>query len=639
MWKNLFKTAMIFTVSVFLANCSKDYDDGKLWDEVNSLDKRVVDIENTLTSLNSDIATINRLAMTGNNGLSVSSVTQTAGGYVVTYNNGDSFTIPNTTDGRTPFIGPNDNWWIGTTDTGVMARGKDGETIYVRNGTWWVGNTDTGVKAAGTDGLTPYIGLYGHWWIGDKDTGIPAVGSSGGGDVTKDVPILGVDLFTDGRYYWTQTLNGVKTWLLDLKGKMMPVTGNDGHRPIIRVNMEGYWIYSIDEGVTWLFIYNSNGDRVRYSYSGCQCTTYFSLVKVIGRKLIIILVDGTVIVISLDGDEDGDDPAPEIPDPDPLPNPLPTVEDSLRVRLDMTGIQDPITGDWIRLYGTRDPQQNCWLALDGKPKYIWILNNSDESGQAQVKTDIVFTVDNSGSMSEEADAIARDIISWAQKLVASGLDVRFACVGYSVNGNINGAIDFCDANTLASYLNHASGTSRTMGFSGSNASTLQSAASSYQVSDECGAMAIRYADANLSFRNLANRIYVNFTDEPNQPGGKSDYSVEFFANQGNWSVNQGTVHTVYSDNNTTWTEQPLNYEYPWKISDYTGGTKFFTNGSFTGVSLDALPVSSALMNSYVIYFYIPESMLDGMPHDLKLSVLTADGHVHAERTFSVIFTR
>ncbi len=95
---------MIFTVSVFLANCSKDYDDGKLWDEVNSLDKRVVDIENTLTSLNSDIATINRLAMTGSNGLSVSSVTQTAGGYVVTYNNGDSFTIPNTTDGRTPFI-------------------------------------------------------------------------------------------------------------------------------------------------------------------------------------------------------------------------------------------------------------------------------------------------------------------------------------------------------------------------------------------------------------------------------------------------------------------------------------------------------------------------------------------------------
>ena len=29
-------------------------------------------------------------------------------------------------DGKTPFIGDNGNWWIGTTDTGVKANGKDG---------------------------------------------------------------------------------------------------------------------------------------------------------------------------------------------------------------------------------------------------------------------------------------------------------------------------------------------------------------------------------------------------------------------------------------------------------------------------------------------------------------------------------
>ena len=30
-------------------------------------------------------------------------------------------------DGKTPFVGENGNWWIGTTDTGVKAAGVDGE--------------------------------------------------------------------------------------------------------------------------------------------------------------------------------------------------------------------------------------------------------------------------------------------------------------------------------------------------------------------------------------------------------------------------------------------------------------------------------------------------------------------------------
>lgn len=34
--------------------------------------------------------------------------------------------IPNGEDGLTPFIGDNGNWWIGETDTGIKAAGKDG---------------------------------------------------------------------------------------------------------------------------------------------------------------------------------------------------------------------------------------------------------------------------------------------------------------------------------------------------------------------------------------------------------------------------------------------------------------------------------------------------------------------------------
>lgn len=61
--------------------------------------------------------------------------------------------------GITPHIGDNGNWFIGDTDTGVKASGKDGED--------------------GQDGLTPHIGNNGNWFIGDTDTGTKATGEDG----------------------------------------------------------------------------------------------------------------------------------------------------------------------------------------------------------------------------------------------------------------------------------------------------------------------------------------------------------------------------------------------------------------------------------------------------------------------------
>lgn len=107
-------------------------------------------------------------------------------------------------DGRTPSVGLNGNWWIGSMDTGVKAVGIDGRDgvdgkngadgkdgadgltpVIGENGNWWIGDTDTGVKAGGadgkdgTDGLTPTIGENGNWWIGDTDTGVKAAAADG----------------------------------------------------------------------------------------------------------------------------------------------------------------------------------------------------------------------------------------------------------------------------------------------------------------------------------------------------------------------------------------------------------------------------------------------------------------------------
>lgn len=105
-------------------------------------------------------------------------------------------------DGKTPYVGKNKNWWIGTTDTGVYAYGtigKDGLSAYDR----WLLDVEAG-KAIdnsgevwpktkkslddfftywkgkdGRLGLTPKIGNDGNWWLGETNTNIPAQGQDG----------------------------------------------------------------------------------------------------------------------------------------------------------------------------------------------------------------------------------------------------------------------------------------------------------------------------------------------------------------------------------------------------------------------------------------------------------------------------
>lgn len=84
-------------------------------------------------------------------------------------------------NGVTPHIGQNGNWFIGAEDTGVKAEGSNGmnglNPHIGENGNWFIGSIDTGIKAEGVDGVngvTPHIGENGNWFIGLTDTGISA---------------------------------------------------------------------------------------------------------------------------------------------------------------------------------------------------------------------------------------------------------------------------------------------------------------------------------------------------------------------------------------------------------------------------------------------------------------------------------
>jgi hypothetical protein len=60
--------------------------------------------------------------------------------------------------------------------------------------------------------------------------------------------------------------------------------------------------------------------------------------------------------------------------------------------------------------------------------------------------------------------------------------------------------------------------------------------------------------------------------------------------------------------------------------------------NFRGVSLDVLPVTGAIQNSAIIRFANARELLDGNFHEVKITVLSPDKTVRAQRTISVRFT-
>ena len=356
-----------------------------------------------------------------------------------------------------------------------------------------------------------------------------------------------------------------------------------------------------------------------------------------------IMLNGGHKVTEIPSDEEAT-PNPDIDDPNVvIPNIITEVQDKI-IRIDMSGILLPkpegnpnAPHAYLRLYGTGEQEQNVWLSVDDVPKAVHAYNNIDGSQSGEIVNDVIFLVDNSGSMDDEADALARDIVAWAEKLNQS-LNVRFAVVGY--DGRILGAINFTDSNTIAAYLNRTTGVGRTKGFAGEDAATLESSAKPYSsiatTAKESPMIALHYAHEVLSFRENANRVYINFTDEPNATYNDSRFSVEYLASQENWKPEYGTIHTVFSAPKDSF-EYSDTSQSSWLMSDYTGGTVMFVDASFTGVTLDNLPVTGAMTHSYVLKFTNITEFLDGLVHDVKVTVLSTDHQVRAERVFHLNF--
>ena len=367
--------------------------------------------------------------------------------------------------------------------------------------------------------------------------------------------------------------------------------------------------------------------------------------KITSKYLLLLIIATSFAFYSCDSDDDSDSSG--IPsDSEAAANPvltetntvIPNAQFSAEgnsgvIGINFTGILHPETKEWLELYGTSLANQNVWVEVDGTPKGILVYNNAaNKQNQKPIYADLVFLVDNSGSMGQEADSVANGILKWATNLSKKGLDIQFGCVGYT--SGINGSLGLSGLSEINAYLNRKSrkGTNRTVGYSGADSLKLLTAAKGYQHGrDECGSEALRFADENFSFRSSANRIYVNFTDESNQPGGLEEWSVEYVADQNKWNTSQGTIHTVFSAD-TNFYKRPYYDERPWLMSDYTGGTKMFVPSTFANVTLDDLPVTGAMVNSYIIRFNNTSDLANGT-HEVKITIQSSDKKVKAEKVF------
>jgi hypothetical protein len=295
-----------------------------------------------------------------------------------------------------------------------------------------------------------------------------------------------------------------------------------------------------------------------------------------------------------------------------------------RIQINLLGLVNPVTEQPISLLADYTGGiHNFYLQEDGVVKGVKLTKVSSSS---VLKADVVFTVDNSGSMSEEADSIAARIVTFANYLSSTGLDVRFGCVGY--DGQVNGALNITTHQALSNYLNRGSyytGTWRTYEFSGPDSAKLSETAWNYasEIWGENGVVGIFFADTMFNWRAGAQHVFVNFTDEPTQPGGYAYWSTSNLCDR---MIGKGTVHTVFSEDTTYYYWQDLTDERPWRMSQCTGGTVKFISNDASDLNLLDLPVTGALSNSYLV-----EYLTSGAStiHNVMITVMDvgADGQI------------
>lgn len=185
-------------------------------------------------------------------------------------------------NGTTPTIGANENWYIGTTDTGVPARGQDGED--------------------GQNGISPRIGDNGNWYIGDLDTTVPASGNSAYEIWLREVETGLLNPHADDGSNWPKDHTTLLNFWEYLRGR----DGKDSETIVIDstvvvVGMPNviarYYQSGIHDSETYAEYINANDGSVRY-------TVYDEDAEVYPNAHVTVTIDGQTYEFT--SDDNGD---------------------------------------------------------------------------------------------------------------------------------------------------------------------------------------------------------------------------------------------------------------------------------------------------------------------------------------------
>lgn len=171
--------SVLCIATLLFASCSDEYDDSKLWQNVNDLKDRIASLEKTVQTMNSDIGSIQSIVDAINARDYIVKIEELAdkSGYTITFAKGNTITIKHGKDGidgkDSPIIGidiyEGIYYWTITTNG---------------NKTWLLDNDGNKLKVSGDNGITPIIGVDsdGYWTI-DMGNGIQRLKDTNGDDV------------------------------------------------------------------------------------------------------------------------------------------------------------------------------------------------------------------------------------------------------------------------------------------------------------------------------------------------------------------------------------------------------------------------------------------------------------------------
>ena len=147
-------------------------------------------------------------------------------------------------------------WYIGETNTGIKAEGKDGTNgsngSNGTNGSNGSNGTNGKDGKDGKDGITPTISADGYWVVNGQKTDIKAKGTDGANGQNGSNGTNGKD-GKDGKDGITPTItiNSEGYWVINGQTSTTKAKaengkdgkdGKDGVTPTITINSEGYWV-------------------------------------------------------------------------------------------------------------------------------------------------------------------------------------------------------------------------------------------------------------------------------------------------------------------------------------------------------------------------------------------------------------